>query len=138
MIDIAKWLIGYALVPLDSIDMHPRQRRPDSRLISKIKAELDQGINRQEANKVILLLPGSTGLQDLVQKILVAGLQQEALQVPAGTTFLCIDGQHRIRAAKQRLEEVRLRGSSTIPTQTRCWWAEIYNGGMEASQNVEV
>jgi hypothetical protein len=130
-ISISQWRIGECLVPLDTIIIHSRQRRPDPSLIRKIKADLDNGIDLKEANKVILLLPKSEHSHELEKNIRTFNSNAGELHVPPGITFLCIDGQHRITAAKQHLKEAENRTSGTVPITTRCWWAEIYHKGME-------
>jgi hypothetical protein len=54
----------------------------------------------------------------------------DVLNIPEGVNLICIDGQHRIGAARRHLNALQKVNSTTIPEEASCWLAEIYSAGM--------
>lgn len=130
-ISISQWWLATALVPLSQITMHPSQRTPDQDQVKRIFDELQQGISRQENSKLVLLLPQNWSPDDLRSLINAQTSHSDVLNVPNGVNLICIDGQHRIEAARLHLKALRELNPTTIPPQAAShWWAEIYSGGM--------
>jgi len=128
-INIQQWSLGTFLIPLDAIVMHNQQRRPYRHLIEQIKAELTQGNNKMETNPVHLILPSRFSTPELRQQLSQASLTSGLLQVPEGVKFSCIDGQHRILAAMEYLDNLRSQGSTDISARELGWWATVYEEG---------
>jgi len=129
-ISISQWRLATALVPLSQIEMHPSQRKPDRDQVNKIFQDLQQGINRKESSKLVLVLPPNWSPDDLRSQINVQTLHSDVLKVPKGVNLICIDGQHRIEAARKYLKYLQGMHPIAIPEEASHWWAEIYSGGM--------
>jgi hypothetical protein len=129
IINILKWSLGTAFIPLDAIEMHSQQRKPHRHLIEIIKAELNQGTNRMETNPIHLILPSRFSTPELLRQLHEASPTSGLLQVPQGVKFACIDGQHRVQAAKEHLKVLLNQGSSNISHREHGWWATVYDEG---------
>ena len=126
MSSISKWFLGNSFIPLDAIETHPMQRRPYRPLVELIKADLKQGNNKMDSFPVSLMLPSEFSTPELLGLIKQGRPASGLLQLPEGIKFLCIDGQHRIIAAKEHLQGLQSQNLSNIPDSALGWVANIF------------